>query len=436
MFRLLKERNYLVFWLGQTVSVMGDMVLFVALPVWVYQLTDSKTALGFSFAVNILPRLLLAPIAGVYVDRWDRRLTMIMCDLLRAAALVGLFFVRDAGDVWLVYGVSFFSACVSRFYLPARNALIPDLVGPDRLVTANSLASVSQSAAQLVGPLVGGALVTLGGPGLAVALDLATFLVAALSLSLIDVVGRKAAAAGAGEGDEGDAGADDRVATTGPTGATGPHPRPRLSADLVAGLRLAWKTTVLRYLLLTFGIAGLAQGALVTLMLPFLTEVLGLPSDHFGLVVAADGAGALVGGLLVGSLAQRLKPETLYSASLLVAGLVLGLIVAAGDFRWFLGGLVVEGAVGVGAGIATMTILQARVPEEFRGRVHSLWSMTSSVSMVGMMSAGFVADVTGTRLALVGAAALAGFAGLVALMNMGRTVGVRSSVALSPGGSG
>ncbi|HCJ09983.1 MAG TPA: hypothetical protein DHW14_02305 [Clostridiales bacterium] len=209
-----------------------------------------------------------------------------------------------------------------------------------------------------------------------------------------------------------------------------------MSADLVAGLRLAWKTTVLRYLLLTFGIAGLAQGALVTLMLPFLTEVLGLPSDHFGLVVAADGAGALVGGLLVGSLAQRLKPETLYSASLLVAGLVLGLIVAAGDFRWFLGGLVVEGAVGVGAGIATMTILQARVPEEFRGRVHSLWSMTSSVSMVGMMSAGFVADVTGTRLALVGAAALAGFAGLVALMNMGRTVGVRSSVALSPGGSG
>jgi MFS family permease len=403
----LRERNYLVFWLGQTVSVMGDMVLFVALPVWVYQLTGSKTALGLSFAVNILPRLLLAPVAGVFVDRWDRRLTMIACDLLRAATLVGLFFVRGPGNVWLIYSVSLFSACVSRFYLPARSALIPNLVGPDKLVTANSLASVSQSAAQLVGPLAGGALVTLGGPGLAVALDLGTFLLASLSLSLIDV-GREAAAAG----------------------PTGPRPRPRLSADLVAGLRLAWKTTVLRYLLLTFCIAGLAQGALITLMLPFLTEVLGLPSDYFGLVVAVNGVGALAGGFLVGSLAQRFKPETLYSVSLLVSGLVLGLIVAAGDFRWFLAGLVVEGAVGVGAGIGTMTVLQARVPEQFRGRVHSLWSMTSSVSMVGMMSAGFVADVTGTRLALVGAAALAGSAGLVALMTMSRAAGVRASAAV------
>ncbi|MCL6580293.1 MAG: MFS transporter [Firmicutes bacterium] len=399
----MKERSYLVFWLGQTVSVLGDVVAFVALPVWVYYLTGSKAALGLSFATNVLPRLLLAPVAGVYVDRWDRRRTMITCDLLRAVALAGLFLVRDAGDVGLIYGVNFFNACVSRFYLPARNALIPDLVGTDKLVAANSLASVSESAAQLVGPLLGGVLVTLGGPKSAVALDLVTFLLAALSLSSITVKARAD-------------GATDRTAR-------------RVTADLVAGLGLAWKTTVLRYLLLTFCLVALAQGALVTLLLPFLTEILGLPSDYFGVVVAVEGAGALVGGLLVGSLARRLKPETLFASSLLAVGLVLGLIVAAADFGWLLCGLVVEGAVGVGVAIATTTILQARVPEQFRGRVHSLWSMTSSVSMVGMMSAGLVADAIGTRLALVAAGALAALAGLVAFMTMSRGDVAHSSAA-------
>jgi len=413
LFALVKERNYLVFWLGQTVSVLGDIVAFVALPVWVYYLTGSKVALGMSFAANVLPRLLLAPVAGVFVDRWDRRRTMVVCDLLRAAALAALFLIRDAGDVGLIYAVNFFNACVSRFYLPARNALIPSLVGSDKLVAANSLTSVSESAAQLVGPLVGGLLVTVGGPKSAVALDLATFLLAALSLSLISVRAR-------------------------PDGATGRTAR-RVTADLLAGLDLAWKTGVLRYLLLTFCLVALAQGALVTLLLPFLTEVLGLPSDYFGVVVAVEGAGAVVGGLLVGSVARRLRPETLFSTSLLAVGLVLGLIVAADDFGWLLGGLVIEGAVGVGVAIATTTILQARVPEEFRGRVHSLWSMTSSGSMVGMMSAGLVAQAIGTKAALVAAAGLAGFAGVVAFMTMTRrdrahsAAGPRESVAPGSG---
>lgn len=399
MLSLFRNRAYLVFWLGQAVSSMGDMIIFVALPVWVFQLTGSKAALGLSFTAGVLPRLLLAPVAGVLVDRWDRRRTMLISDVLRSAGLVGLFFVGGPGDVWLIYAVNFLNACVSRFYFPAKNALIPHLVGPDRLVQANSLSSVSDSAAQMVGPLMGAALIATGGPNLAVTVDLASF---GVSIATLVLLGRllsstmdapQVQAAGSVSG---------------------------VLQGLADGVRLAWRTPVIRFLLLTACLAGLAQGSLLTLLLPFLTEVLGLSEDYFGWAVAADGAGALLGGLAVGLVAARLRPEVLFASGLTVAGLVIALMVKVRLFPLLVGGMVIEGAVGAGVMIATMTILQTRVSDHYRGRLASLWSMTSSIAMVGMMSAGFLADIFGTAEVLMGAAGLAALGGVFAFATMVR----------------
>lgn len=398
MLKLLRNRTYLLFWLGQAVSSMGDMVIFVALPVWVFQLTGSKVALGLSFTAGVLPRLLLAPLAGVLVDRWDRRRTMLVSDVLRSIGLVGLLFVDGPGDVNLIYAVSFLNACVSRFYHPAKTALIPRLVGPDNLVQANSLSSVSDSVAQLVGPLLGAALVATGGPNLAVMVDLGSFGVSIVTLTLL---GRF-------------------MAGTGSAPVRAPGSAGGVLRGLADGIRLAWRTPVIRFLLLTACLAGLAQGALLTLLLPFLTEVLGLSESYFGWAVAADGAGALLGGLFIGLIATRVRPEVIYASSLTVAGLVIALMVKLRLFPLLVGGMLVQGAVGAGVMIATLTILQARVSDHYRGRLHSLWSMTSSIAMVGMMSAGFLADRLGTVAVLTGAAGLAAVGGLGAFATMVR----------------
>src|SRR3954470_24713059 len=106
MLAVLRRRNFAMLWLGQLVSQIGDMVLIIALPFYVYQLTGSLFQTGLMYIVETLPRILLGSLAGVFVDRWDRRWTMIASDLGRAGVLLLLLLVRDPSSLWLVYAVA------------------------------------------------------------------------------------------------------------------------------------------------------------------------------------------------------------------------------------------------------------------------------------------------------------------------------------------
>src|SRR5690348_12008120 len=156
MFAVLRKRNFLLLWSGQFVSLCGDWLLFIALPFYIYQLTGSVIQLGISLLVELLPRILLGSVAGVFVDRWDRRRTMIVADILRAAVLLVMLLVHSAGLLWIIYIALAVQAIVSQFFTPASMALIPKLVEEDKLIEANSLASFSEAATRLVGPPVGG----------------------------------------------------------------------------------------------------------------------------------------------------------------------------------------------------------------------------------------------------------------------------------------
>src|SRR5437762_8156300 len=107
MIAILRQRNFALLWLGGLVSFAGDWMLFIALPVYVYDLTGSALATGGMFIAQTLPRLLMGSVAGVFVDRWDRRRTMIAADLSRAAILLLLLLVRSADQIWLIYLVAF-----------------------------------------------------------------------------------------------------------------------------------------------------------------------------------------------------------------------------------------------------------------------------------------------------------------------------------------
>src|SRR2546423_7636308 len=194
MLAVLRQRNFALVWVAGLVSLTGDWMLFVGLPLFVYRATGSTLATGAMIMVRMAPRLLLGSVAGVFADRWDRKRTMIGADLLLALSLLPLLAVRSVEWLWVVYAVSFVESSLAQFFAPAEAALLPRLVGEEHLTAPNALNSMNQNISRLAGPPLGGAVVGLLGLTGVALLDAASFLISAALIALVAVSGRAVAA--------------------------------------------------------------------------------------------------------------------------------------------------------------------------------------------------------------------------------------------------
>jgi len=177
---LVRNRSFSLLWVGQLISFFGDRIHQVALGFLVIS-RGTPLDVGFVFAATAVPSVFLGPLAGALVDRWDRRRTMIACDLVRAALVLLVPWVIEIHIVW-VYVIAFVVATIGLLFRPAKNAVVPAIVNEDELVTANSASSVSETIADLVGYPVAAAIVAAMGIGLITAafvLDSATYVVSA-----------------------------------------------------------------------------------------------------------------------------------------------------------------------------------------------------------------------------------------------------------------
>ena len=156
MFNLLRRRNFALLWFGGLISIMGDRVLLVALPYFVYQQTESTFASAVMVAAELLPRLLFGSVAGVFVDRWDRKKLMVITSIAQGIVILPLLLVHSADSMWIVYLVSFFQTMLAIFFGPAENALLPLLVEEEELLPANSLNALNNNIARVIGPPIGG----------------------------------------------------------------------------------------------------------------------------------------------------------------------------------------------------------------------------------------------------------------------------------------
>src|SRR5260370_14024091 len=133
MLTTLRQRNFALLWLGGLISQTGDWLLQIGLPVYVYLLTGSALATSILFIVAFGPNIVFGSVAGVFVDRWDRRRTMLIGNLLLAVGLLPLLLVHDKSSLWILYPVLFFESTVEQFTVSAQNALIPHLVSTEQL---------------------------------------------------------------------------------------------------------------------------------------------------------------------------------------------------------------------------------------------------------------------------------------------------------------
>ena len=184
--RLLKtNRPFRHLWYGQVVSELGDWLNSIAIYMLVLKLSGTGTAMATVMMAKLLPIFFVSPLAGVLIDRMDRKVIMITSDVLRFVVVLGFLLVDDAGDLWLLYSLAVVEIALAGFFEPARSAIIPSLTPREDLVTANALSGSTWSVMLAVGAALGGVLVSVFGIKTAFVIDAFTFLLSAWFIARI-----------------------------------------------------------------------------------------------------------------------------------------------------------------------------------------------------------------------------------------------------------
>ncbi len=387
----------MAFWLGQTISLFGDRLHQVALAVLVFGVTDSALATALVFLIAALPNLLIAPIAGTFVDRWDLRATMVVSDLLRAS-LVLLIPVAARQEIMLIFPLVFLITTISVFFRPAKAAAVPRIVRRGDLLAANSLTWTGETLADIAGYPIAGLFVAFLGTsiGLAFWLDAATYVISAVLLLAITIPPVY------------------HVATKLAGNAVG-----RFFGELRDGWRFLRSKPALYQNTLVSAVAQVSVGATIALTVVYASEVLSQQPvaypTSYTLVEAAIGVGNLIGGLAVGAIGARFGKGHLFIVGLITMG---GLIAVLG----LTSNLYVALMASVGYGIAnlvyvvpTQTLFAELTPLGMMGRVVAFrGSLVFGALTLAMAVSGLMAEVipAGVVIAIFGFVTLG--AGIVA----------------------
>ncbi len=382
MLQVLRQRNFALLWVGGMISMIGDWFLIVGLPVEIYHMTGSTLAIAGVPVAFLVPSILFGSVAGVYVDRWERRRLMVVVNVILAVLLLPLLGLHALG-VWVAYLVLFSQSAVEQLFTPAEVAIVPSLLegGEEQLIAANALTGVSRHLSRLIGPAIAGVVVAIGGLSLVAILDGASFLVAAGLIFLI----RYTPPQRVGPATHG----VEAVALS----AWG-----RLIEEWREGLAVITRSQVLRALLVFMVITATGEGLTLTLFFPWVQDALHSDASGYGALLSAQAIGGLAGALVIGRLGSRVDPvRLLYGGALLFGIIDLGLFTYPAIYPhiWVaLVVIVVVGVPGAAMGAARMTLQQLFSADTHRGRVVGTLSALSAVgSLVGAVVAGLAGEV-------------------------------------------
>ena len=177
------NRNFRLLFIGQMISQLGDWFNSVAVFALLLDLTGSATAVAWMLIVNFLPIAIVGPMAGVVVDRVNRRRVMIAADVVRGVLILGLLLVRRADQIWIAYVVMALTVSASAFFEPARTATIPNITAADQLLAGNALSSAMWSAMLAIGASIGGLVTALAGRDAAFVLNAVSFFASAIFIA-------------------------------------------------------------------------------------------------------------------------------------------------------------------------------------------------------------------------------------------------------------
>lgn len=370
MLRAFQHRNYRLFFVGQSISLIGTWMQQVAMAWLVYRLTDSAFLLGVVAFSGQAPTFLLAAVAGVYADRWNRARLFFLTQALSMIQALVLAYLTMTGQivVWHIIFMSTFLGLILAFDIPVRQSFVAALVDrKEDLGNAIALNSLMMNGARLVGPSIAGMLVGLVGEGICFLINGLSFLGILVALMRIKV--RK----------------PDKKNRHSP-----------LWSELREGFFYAWRFVPIRYILLLIALVSFIGVPYSTLLPVFARDILRGGSHTLGFLMAFSGVGALTGSLF---LASRMSVQGLgrwiAAASMIFGG---GIMAFSQSNVFYFSGLMI---LFIGFGLIVQiaggnTIIQTIVDEEKRGRVMSIFTMAfMGMPPFGSLFLGFLASRMG-----------------------------------------
>ena len=352
---VLRQPAFARLWSAQLVAQLGEAIALVAMPLLVYALTGSAELLSLIFVLQLVPRVVLAPIAGMLADRLDRRRVILSADVARAGLVALIPFMDQAWQVALLATLVAIGNTIAR---PAELAAVPAVVPPGQLVPALSATQVAGSVVRVIGPTLAAGVIALTGPGAAFAVQALCFLASAgimLGVTLPPVVRDK----------------------------TAQSVTAAVRQEITDGLRVVWQNPIVRGTAVVESLWQVVFAALIVTLLIYVEQTLRLgdrAATVFSLLMATFAAGTAVGALVARPVERRIGRTRLMAIgylaplTLIPAALVPPLPVLFAC--WFVLGFTDAWAV-----IAMQSYLAEAVPDALRGRTYATW--TGVVTLAG-----------------------------------------------------
>lgn len=356
----LRSPAFLVLWLSEALSLIGDRLIMVALITLIYDRTGSAGMVGLLMLFKAIPALLLGSVAGAFVDRWDRKWVMVIANLLQGLLV---FWLPISPDIAVIFAIYLAMSIVNQFFVPARSAAIPDLVPAEALTTANSLFAISIVVAMATGPAIGAWITERVSLNAAFYTDAATFLIPAVAVAFLSIPHQR------------------RPAT-----------KPSLGSDFLTGLTFAYSQPAVRVALTTISAAFLVIGTISVTGVVITREILNVESSKFGVIMSALGIGMLGGAIISGWLGRRFSYVQLGVAGVIL--MALGMMALPLSSNLVVASLF-AGTIGLGMIIVQVngqTLLQTIAPE-MRGRLMGIsQALTGSVTFLAAALVGLLVE--------------------------------------------
>jgi DHA3 family macrolide efflux protein-like MFS transporter len=360
---LLTNRNFVFLWLAQVISNFGDRLNQMALVALVYQSNPgSEIALAKLISFTIIPVFIIGPIAGAWVDRFDKRNIMIVSDIARCflVALIPLFIISK--QMLLVYLAIFLTFSISRFFIPSKMALIPDLVEKEKLLMANTLQGTTQMIGNVVGLVVAGIIVNIRYVGAigGFYIDAATFLVSA---ALIAFIVKKEFSERINE--------DLKVTTA----ALGDSIKRSVFAEIKEGIGYLTKYSNMRFVIASFFLLMAGIGTISCIIIVFIQDAFRSSTRDLGFLGMFLVAGLFAGTMVYAKIGNRYNKKKAILASFIATGIaIIAFTGTVGKFPNLLAAGFMTALIGASASpimVATNTLTHEAIPAEARGRIFS-----------------------------------------------------------------
>src|SRR5450755_4621219 len=378
---VLKIREVRRLWLAQLVSIFGDfLAIFAVFSLVTFQLHGTATQVSMILVAYMLPLAVVSPLAGVFVDKWNVKWTMIASDLIRGVLVVALLFVRDLNAI---YGIFFALSTVSSFYIPAQTVAIRTLAPAGGLMAVNALMSQAMQGSQIISPAVSGLMVEALGANSCFVFDVLSFFFSAWMVASLPI-----------------------HRTSAPTVPTS------VLRSMGDGFRFIFTHSVISFVLIAMACGMFAVRCFGTLLSVYVRDILLSNAALFGTLNSLIGVGMITGTQFLHRVASRVPQQFLVIYGL--GGMGVAVLITA------LFGKVATTAIGMlGLGfcaafimVPSQTLLQQETPHALLGRVSSsLMSLLAMSQVLAMFVAGPVAQQLGIRKLYFGSAAMLGIVG-------------------------